>query len=120
MNPQQFQQQVEQLAHIVQNPEWRPGSTVNREPVPGAPIAVDQLRPLPCACSECGLWLEQGAPRRTHVRLSQGWRSHCSGCNRVRAPGSAVYGQERVLKKRLVDQVTSNTQQQSDQGSTGS
>lgn len=56
------------------------------------PIVIMRLLPRPHECEECGRELRD-RKLRTHTRRADGWRSHCSGCNRVRQPGSSVFGQ---------------------------
>lgn len=61
------------------------------------PVVVKRLLPLPHNCEDCGRSLPDRKVR-SHYLKPEGWRSHCSGCNRMRQPGSDVFGQTTGVK----------------------
>mgnify|MGYP003345166175 CR=1 FL=1 len=72
-------------------------SRTKLEESPEQPIVVKELLPLPHDCEDCGRSLAD-RKKRTHTYTDKGWRSHCSGCNKARVPGSDVFGQTKGVK----------------------
>lgn len=61
------------------------------------PLVVKRLLPAPHTCEDCGRELADRKVR-SHYWKAEGWRSHCGGCNKVRQPGSTVFGQTQGVK----------------------
>lgn len=93
MDPKIFRARLEEIAVVVQHAD---ALTADKRRVlqerEDQPLIAVKIRDRPCVCMDCGLTLAN-SPVRNHERRNRGWRSHCTGCNRVRQPGTDYFGQ---------------------------
>lgn len=98
MDPKKLEEFCRQHGEVVRHADARSvDKRVHLEETESQPIVVKRLLPLPHDCEDCGKSLPDRKVR-SHYKKGDGWRSHCSGCNRSRQPGSDTYGQVAVVK----------------------